>query len=370
MRFACARNMSLKTKNAQLEGRIFAMLKAGVVGLHRGAGLVSMLAAQKDVSVTAGCDTDAERAENIKERMGLEAVYTDYDKFLAHDMDIVVVATPMPFHVQHSIAALESGRHVMCEVVIANSMDECEALVKAVKKSGKKYMLAENCCYWYFVEKWREMVTDGKIGKPIYAEAEYIHDTRSIMRDSKGNLTWRASRPPIHYITHSMGPLLSIMKDKCVSAVGMGTGVNVAPDLGVEDMEVGLFRTEKGAVIKVLRGSSIERKPAFHYYSIYGTSGCLESIRGTDRSVAYFKGDAGMTELPYGHNHPKAPDEAAGGGHGTCEYFMVKAFVDCIINDTKPPIDVYDGLDYSLPGFCAHISAQNGGKLVNIPDFR
>jgi len=49
---------------------------------------------------------------------------------------------------------------------------------------------------------------------------------------------------------------------------------------------------------------------------------------------------------------------------------MVKAFVDSVIYDTKPPIDVYKGLDFSLPGFCAHISAQQGGKMVDIPDFR
>jgi len=344
------------------------MPKVGVVGLRRGLSLLRMFAVQKDVRVVAGCDVNENQLARVEKEF--EKGYTDYDEFLGHDMDIVVVATPMPFHVKHSVAALESGRHVMCEVIIANSMDECESLVKAVEKSKKKYMLAENCCYWYFVEKWRELVADGKIGNPIYAEAEYVHDTRSLMRDSEGNLTWRARRPPIHYCTHSMGPLLSIMDDRCISAVGMDTGVNVAPDLGAIDMEVGLFRTEKGRVIKILRGAAIEREPAFHYYSIYGTEGCLETARGKDQTFGHFKGSGGMSELPYKRNHPGAPDAAAGGGHGTCEYFMVKAFVDSIVNDTKPPIDVYTGLDFSLPGFCAHISAQQGGKVVDIPDFR
>jgi hypothetical protein len=40
------------------------------------------------------------------------------------------------------------------------------------------------------------------------------------------------------------------------------------------------------------------------------------------------------------------------------------------VNDTKSPIDVYNGLDYSLPGLCAHVSAQQGGKMVEIPDLR
>lgn len=348
------------------------MLKVGVVGLGRGMSLLRMFDLNKDARVVAVCDLSEERAENVKKELELEAAYADYSEFLGHDMDVVVVATPLPFHADNSIAALESGRHVLCEVPIANSIEECEAMAKAVKKSKSKFMFAENCNYWYFVEKWRELVADGKLGKPIYAEAEYVHDCRSIMRDSQGNLTWRASMPPIYYCTHSLGPILSIIDDRCVSAVGMNTGVNIAPDLGAIDMSVGLFKTAKGSVIKILCGFSVERKPPFHFYSIYGTGGCLESVRGTDRFAAYFKDEdsRGLVELPYGRNDPEAPESAAGGGHGTCEYFMVNAFVESILNDTEPPIDVYTGLDYSLPGLCAHISAQQGGNAVDIPDFR
>jgi predicted dehydrogenase len=348
------------------------MLKVGVVGLGRGMSLLKTFALHEDAKIVAVCDMLEDKTASVKKEMKLEQAYADYNEFLGHDMDVVVVATPLPYHVSNSIAALESGRHVLSEVPIANSIEECEALVKAVRRSEGKFMFAENCNYWYFVEKWRELIADGELGKPIYAEAEYVHDCRSIMRDSDGNLTWRASMPPIYYCTHSLGPILSIIDDKCVSAVGMNTGVNVAPDLGAIDMEVGLFHTEKGAVIKILCGFSIERKPAFHFYSIYGTKGCLESVRGTDKFAAYFKdsGANSLTELSYGRNHPKAPGFANVGGHGTCEYFMIKAFIESIQKDAKPPIDIYEGLDYSLPGLCAHLSAQQGGKLVEIPNFR
>jgi hypothetical protein len=49
---------------------------------------------------------------------------------------------------------------------------------------------------------------------------------------------------------------------------------------------------------------------------------------------------------------------------------MIDAFVESIKNDTKPPIDVYEGLDYSLPGLYAHLSAEQGGKILEIPDPR
>ena len=77
--------------------------------------------------------------------------------------------------------------------------------------------------------------------------------------------------PPIQYCTHSLGPLLFLMDDRCIAATGLNPGSNIAPDLGVIDLEVGLFQMESGAVVKILCGFSIERHPAFHWYVVYGT---------------------------------------------------------------------------------------------------
>ena len=84
------------------------MLKVGVVGLRRGMSLMRVFALHKDVQLVAACDLDEKRAENVKKEMGLESVYTDYEDFLSHEMDVVIVASPMPLHVSHSIAALKS----------------------------------------------------------------------------------------------------------------------------------------------------------------------------------------------------------------------------------------------------------------------
>ena len=81
------------------------------------------------------------------------------------------------------------------------------------------------------------------------------------------------------------------MEDRCIAATGLNTGSNIAPDLGVIDLEVGLFQMESGAAIKILCGFSIERHPAFHWYVLYGTQGALESKRQYgDRASGYFRG--------------------------------------------------------------------------------
>lgn len=359
-------------------------LKVGIVGVgrsgdggsRRGRGHIRVFQANKYTEVTAICD----KSEAALEETGTEFSiadkdwYTDYEKFLEQDVNIVVLSTPVPVHVEQAIAALESGKHVLSEVPAAYSLEECEKLVKTVQQTGKKYMLAENFRFAAFIESWKKLIEVGRIGKIIYAEAEYVHDCRALMRDDKGNKTWRASLPPIHYCTHSLGPLLYLMEDRCVSVTGLHSGCNVAPELGAIDMEVGIFKLTSGAVVKILCGFSIVREPAFLYFSVYGTKGCLENSReGAARTLAYFEDTPnlhGMIHLPLDTVHTHVPLEARLGGHGTSEYFMVQGFIDCILNDTQPPINIYDAMDYTVPGICAHISAQSNGKLIEIPSYR
>ncbi len=348
------------------------MLKVGIVGLGRGTSFINVFSRHPMCQIAAVCDAKLGLADRVARERNIPAAYEDFDRFIDHDLDIVVVATPPAHHVKQSIAALERGRHVLSEVPAVASLEECPVLVEAVKKSSGKYMMGANPDFWAFIESWRTMVRQGRIGKIIYAEAEYLHDIPQLRRTSDGQPTWRAYLAPIHYCTHSLGPLLSLSGDRCVSAVGMHTGSNIDTEFGTVDMEVGLFKTEQGAVIKILCGFSVKR-PGFHYYTVYGTKGCLEKRRDADRTIAYFEDIPnlhGMIDIPINTVHPHAPSWAGSGGHGTAEYAMIQAFVDAIVEDKEPPIDVYRALDYSVPGLCAHLSAEQGGKLVEVPNFR
>lgn len=347
---------------------------AGGVGTKRGRAFIRIFQSLPETEVAAVCDLDQAGLAEVEREFGIKGLFTDYQEMLNQPLDAIVVAGPPPLHAEHSIAALKGGRHVLSEVPACLSLDECQAIVNAVRESGRKYMLAENCCYYAYVETWKEMIRQGRIGTPIYAEGEYVHDCRSLMIDRQGRKTWRASLPPIHYITHSLGPIIQMMDARCVTAVGMHTGCNVAPEIGAIDMEVAIFRMSNGAVVKQLCGFSIVREPTVGFLSIYGTKGVLEGRRwDQDEIKGYFEDIPnlhGMVRLPLDANHTNVPREAHLGGHGTSEYFMIKAFVDCILNDTKPPIDVYDAMDFTAPGLCAHISAESAGKTVDIPDFR
>ena len=200
------------------------MLKVGVVGLRRGWGLLHTFHNHRDAQVVAVCDQAAELRQKASDEFGIEAGYADFAKMLAAELDAIVVATPAPLHAGQSIAAIEAGAHVLSEVPAAWTLDECAALAATVRRTGRTYMMAENMNYFHYLQVWKERIKAGEIGDVFYAEAEYIHDCRTLMRDAAGELTWRASMPPIHYCPHSLGPVLDILDDRCMSVVGMATG--------------------------------------------------------------------------------------------------------------------------------------------------
>ena len=66
----------------------------------------------------------------------------------------------------------------------------------------------------------------------------------------------------------------------------------------------------------------------------------------------------------------KPPTEAESAGHGGGDYFQVRDFVDCVREGRRPPIDVHDALDFTLPGLVSRESLRRGGAPVAVPDFR
>ena len=347
------------------------MLKVGVAGLRRGWGLLHTFHNHRDAQVVAVCDQEVELRQKASDEFGIEAGYADFAKMLAADLDAIVVATPAPLHAGQSIAAMEAGAHVLSEVPAAWTLDECAALAATVRRTGRTYMMAENMNYFHYLQVWKERIKAGEIGDVFYAEAEYIHDCRTLMRDAAGELTWRASMPPIHYCTHSLGPVLDILDDRCMSVVGMATGSHSEPEIGSTDMEVGLFKTAGGRVIKILCGFTLTREPAMHWQVFYGTQGSLENSRVPWEEAKIFRaGDEKPVAITAEVSHSNASAEALAGGHGTSEYYMVDDFIGALIAGQQPPIDIYRSLDFSAPGLCAHLSAQQGGMPVAIPDFR
>ncbi len=356
--------------------------RVGLVGVRRGSSLAHQFMVFGETEIAALCDLNEARLADAGRFFGVPdaGLFTDYDAFLEAPTNVVVIGTPIQLHAEQVVKALAAGKHVLSEVTAAWTVAECAQIVDAVKRTGLIYMMAENCCYYHFVRQWKEWIGAGRLGDIFYAEAEYIHELHDLIRNDKtGERFWRAERPPIYYCSHSLGPLLMLMEDRVVQATGSHSGYSILPsDLGpgALNMEVALFKTRKGATIKLLRSSAAYREPAMHFYSLYGTRGFIENGRegGWSGSAGklYVHGEPsfekgfGAIECPT--TDPAAPPEALLGGHGSAEYYLIRDFLTALETGSRPPIDVIRAMDFTLPGIVAHEAALTG-RWLDVPQF-
>ena len=183
-------------------------IRVGVIGVGRGKTFMNE-ASRAGMELVAICDTWKERLEEVGKQHNIP-VYTDYDRFLEHDMDAVVLANYFHEHAPFAIKALKAGMHVMSECAACNTLAEGVALCRAVEKSGKIYMFAENYPYTAFNLEIARLYRAGEIGRVLYAEGEYCHpfSFEKAMRIAPGLRHWRNNIPPTYYCTHAMAPLM------------------------------------------------------------------------------------------------------------------------------------------------------------------
>ncbi len=353
--------------------------KLGLVGAGRGVGLARYVSQSKLAEVSAVCDPSAPRRETFLK--GWKAALPDVpvplvveslDLMLkqAAGLDAVLVASPAPLHAGQSIQALRAGVNVFSEIPAAHTLEEARALVQAVHASGKLYYFGENVCFSPGMKLWRRLVSEGRIGEPQYVEGEYVHDVRGLFLDRRtGATTWRFEFDPIRYCTHETGPLLDILEDRIVQAIGVSSTSRTYPNKPVGDIQGAFFRTAKGVVFKQLCAFSVERPGGFHYYSIYGSKGFLET--GRDNAAPTFTArladmpECRALQIPWPDLKPKRES-----GHGGADWAMMDDFMACLRGDSPLVYDVYRGLDFSLPGIVAAESIRQGSAPLEVPDPR
>ena len=116
-------------------------LRYGVIGcgaIAKGKYLPS-IQRLGDVDITAFCDTLPVNAEKVNREYadGKGKVFNDYRELLREELDAVLVLTPNNSHSEITVAALKSGKHVMCEKPMAKSYAEAKAMIDARNKSKK-----------------------------------------------------------------------------------------------------------------------------------------------------------------------------------------------------------------------------------------
>jgi predicted dehydrogenase len=356
--------------------------KIGLVGCERGSAYGHFAHQSPLTEIIALCDRDPKALGRLQKDLSLpdDRCFSRYEDFInsSPKLDAVVIGTPIPAHAEQAVMALDAGIHVMSEVTASNTIEGCTAIIEAARRSGRIYFIAENTIFRPLFREWESMVRSGRLGEIIYAEADYIHPIFEMLHNPKtGERYWRADRPPVHYCSHSLGPLLYLTGDRVVRAMAVGNSYRILPGIGVGaiDIQLAVFETVRGMIIKMTRTQVAPRHRRIHYYHLQGTKGFVETDRrGGDcqryvqSGLLYIEGEMDHTQVvEWPELDPEAPDWATLGEHGTSDYGTFMAFLTALDSGRRPALNEVFAWNITVPGLVAAESALRAGEWLEVP---
>jgi hypothetical protein len=395
------------------------IVRIGLVGLgDRGSGAVERLSFIEGVEIKALCDKrevavkeSQKYLQNIGRPAALEFFGSEdgWKKLVElPDLDLIYICTPWVLHTPISVYAMESGKHVACEVPISRTVDEAWQLVETSEKTRKHCMMLENCCYDFFELLTLNMARQGMFGDLVHGEGAYIHNLMGYNfkkplddRQSDGAYTdmWRlkenATRNGNLYPTHGLGPICQVMNinrgDKmdfltsmATNDFTMGKHANelargdsfFSPYAGKSyrgNMNSTLIRTSLGRTIMVQHDVSSVR-PYSRIHLVSGTSGA--ALKYPEEKIAL--GHSWLNEEELKSIWEKFTPEIINrvgemakkvGGHGGMDFIMDWRMIDCLRNGLPLDQDVYDGALWSSVAPLSEWSVANRSQSIDVPDF-
>ena len=152
-------------------------INVAMIGLGFGAEFIPIYQALESTNVYALCRRNEDELNKSADQFGVEKRYTKYDDVLADpNVDFVHINSPINDHAWMSLKALDAGKHVMCTVPMATTIDECRQIVEKVEETGLKYMMAETVVYsreYLFI---KELYQRGELGEIQHLAASHPQD--------------------------------------------------------------------------------------------------------------------------------------------------------------------------------------------------
>ena len=376
-----------------------AIIGAGGMGCHTAL----LYAKCPDLEICAFCDTAPGRAEAaaamfFRETGGDAKAFSSHESMMAGcAYDAAYIACPPDIQAQIACREMERGIHVMTQVPAAFTIEECQALVDTVEKTGVTYVLAEQARFWDFIRRWRQMAKNGEFGKIVYAEGAYLHyepawdlfvetatQNSVVTSDAKyhgdpgykKSWRYRVFADPILYLPHTLGPLLSITGGRIskVSCFGTRTGGYCYEGFDVCDMQEAAMYNEDDVVFSVKAGFTsphgFNPLTGAHWYQIKGTKASVEIPRSDSDCGKLWTQKSDWERADWACVPEDADEFTKSISHGGADMEPILQFVRAINGVAAPEMDVYAAVETAAPAILAAKSCRMGGVMLEVPDFR
>ena len=290
-----------------------------------------------------------------------------------------------------SLAALEAGKHVMCTVPMATSVDDCKRIVDLTAKTGLKYMMAETVVYareFLFI---KQMAEAGELGKIQFVQASH-------QQDMDGWPNYWPGLPPMHYATHCVGPCLALERKDAEEVSCFGSGrireeliQHYGAPFAIESAHVKLRGSD--VVARVIRSLFDTARQYRESFDVYGAKKSFEWQLVEGEEPVLHTAKKPEPDIPqrvaapdFAHLLPEpiqrfttggvydADDHqhlsfTQGGGHGGSHPHLVHEFVTALVEGRDPYPNARQSANWTCTGILAHESAMQGGAIMKLPDW-
>jgi predicted dehydrogenase len=340
------------------------MIRVGLIGLgYWGPNYVRVIGELPGSELVVVCDESPDALRLIRERSRQVRAETDATEVVtADDVEAIVVATPTTTHHELALAALEAGKHVLCEKPLASTVAQCDELIAAAERAGRTLFVGHTFLFNPAVRKMYDLIQDGAVGRLLYANS--VRTGLGPIRQDV-NALWDLA-------PHDISILLFLFSEEPASISAIGRAFLRAD---VEDVVFAQLRFESGAVAglhvswldpyKVRRVTVVgdQRMLAFDDVAVdeklkifdKGASyeAVAESARGSDFGEYRAIIRDGDIVIPKVEAHEPLKEQFA-------------EFVRCCESGERPPTDGAAGRRVVAVLEAATESLQSGGAAVGI----
>jgi predicted dehydrogenase len=362
-------------------------INVAIVGLGFGKEFIPIYQRHPNTNMYAICQRTQEKLDEVGARYSIEKRYTAFEELIKDpQVDVVHINSPIHMHAPQAVAALKAGKHVACTVPAATTVDECRQIVKAAVKSRKNYMMMETAIYTREFLYIRELRDTGKLGRIQFMRGCH-------QQEMAGWPGYWEGLPPMHYATHAVSPCLALVRGEAdyVSCFGSGRIADalIAKYGSPFAVESALFKVRaQQMAFEVTRSLFETARQYVESFDVYGDKMSFEWTQVEDEQPVTHVGEKPerVTIPDYARLLPEPIQRfttkgvydtehahlsfTQGGGHGGSHPHLVHEFVSSIVEGRASFPDVYQSVNWTCAGICAHESAMRGGEIVHLPDFR
>jgi len=332
-------------------------LRIGVMGASNFSQFahIANYAKLEGVQVTALADADDALLRRVANQYQIAKVFSDFQDLVKEELDAVSICLPNSYHAAAAVAALQSGKHVLCEKPLAVNAAEAQTIVDAARSAEKILMVGFQGRFTAEALALRRLVDRGRLGEVYFAQAS--HERRRGIPVAKDWCTQKAlagGGALIDIGVHAIDLAMWMMNfPKPVSAMGMihqkFRPARAENTYDVEDFASGYVRFENGAslIVRASWASHIAQNRSV--FELLGTRGGATM----DPLTIYTQDDGQLLDVTPVVRHTEDP-----------HLVEVRHFVDCIRNNRKPIITGEQALVVTRVTDAIYKSAAEGGAVA------